>query len=153
MSGDRDPRYRLSDVERDEAISALADAYAEGRLDEAEFGQRMGAASSSRFAADLDPLFADLPPRPTRRAVAVRTSRAPGRGGPPMLLVPFAAVAAVLLVGYGWILVPVLLLLLARGLPRPPHGPGRRAHRSCAGPWTRYPGSWRVTGPGAPAGR
>ena len=60
--------YRLSDAERTEAISALADAFAEGRLDAEEFDTRMGAASQARLATDLDPLFVDLPQRAPKLA-------------------------------------------------------------------------------------
>ena len=57
--------YRLSDAERNEAIEALTDAYVDGRLGSEEFEERMTQASSAVHAADLDPLFADLPPRRT----------------------------------------------------------------------------------------
>ena len=71
--------YRLSDDERDEAISALAQAYVEGRLDEAEFDGRMGAASSATYATDLDPLFADLPARRGHRTAVVPQRHRPPR--------------------------------------------------------------------------
>ena len=56
---------RLSDAERDEAAEMLRQHFTEGRLDQVEFEQRLGAALTARFAADLVPLFVDLPdPRP-----------------------------------------------------------------------------------------
>lgn len=55
--------YRLSDHERSLAISALSDAFSEGRLDGDEFRERMSAASEAKLASDLDPLFVDLPGR------------------------------------------------------------------------------------------
>lgn len=53
--------YRLSDEERNTAISALGDAYAEGRLDAEEFSARMSVATEAKLATDLAPVFADLP--------------------------------------------------------------------------------------------
>ena len=53
--------YRLSDAERSTAISALGDAYAEGRLDAEEFGVRMSTATEAKLATDLAGVFADLP--------------------------------------------------------------------------------------------
>ena len=56
---------RLSDAERDAAIEMLRDHFAAGRLDQVEFGDRMQRALEARFAADVLPLFDDLPdPRP-----------------------------------------------------------------------------------------
>lgn len=56
---------RLSDAERDEAVTMLREHFEEGRLDQSEFTERMEAALAARFAADLTPLFVDLPdPRP-----------------------------------------------------------------------------------------
>jgi len=55
------PSPRASDADRDTALARLRDAFADGRLTEAEFDQRSHAALSSRTTADLDPLLADLP--------------------------------------------------------------------------------------------
>ena len=56
---------RLSDADRDAAAEMLRQHFTEGRLDQVEFDQRLGAALTARFAADLVPLFTDLPdPRP-----------------------------------------------------------------------------------------
>ncbi|HYO17357.1 MAG TPA: DUF1707 domain-containing protein, partial [Dermatophilaceae bacterium] len=101
--------YRLSDVERDEAIAALGDAYAEGRLDHDEFEVRLEAAARAVFASDLDPLFADLPrSRPAVSPVASvprrqGSARRPGHGGPPVgaLLV----LLALAVVTHAWLLI------------------------------------------------
>lgn len=113
--------YRLSDAERDEAISALADAYADGRLTAAEFDERMAAASAARFAADLDGLFSDLPPRPATPVPVAAPQRRPERRRTafPLMLVPIAAVLAVLaIIGMPWFLLPMVFFWFAWGGPR-----------------------------------
>lgn len=56
---------RIGDRERDQATECLREHMAAGRLDPAEFEQRIEAALSARYADDLRPLFIDLPaPRP-----------------------------------------------------------------------------------------
>jgi hypothetical protein len=52
---------RASDQERDEAVQRLQTAFAEGRLDDREFDERMRAALAARTRTDLAPLFDDLP--------------------------------------------------------------------------------------------
>ena len=54
-----------TDRARAAATAALADGYAEGRLDGAELERRTEAALTARTSADLAALFSDLPaPRP-----------------------------------------------------------------------------------------
>lgn len=61
---------RIGDADRDRAVELLREHLAQGRLDQLEFDDRLGAALSARTAADLDPLFLDLPgPRPDRSVV------------------------------------------------------------------------------------
>lgn len=56
---------RLSDADRDAAVEMLRQHFTDGRLDETEFSDRMGAALVARYADDVAPLFDDLPaPRP-----------------------------------------------------------------------------------------
>lgn len=51
-------------------MDLLREHLAQGRLDPPEFDDRLGAALSARTAADLDPLFSDLPgPRPNSSVV------------------------------------------------------------------------------------
>lgn len=52
---------RAGDADRDRTITVLREAFAEGRLTEAEFEQRMSSASAARTFADLQALTADLP--------------------------------------------------------------------------------------------
>ncbi|HEX8861396.1 MAG TPA: DUF1707 domain-containing protein [Actinomycetes bacterium] len=60
------PSPKASDADRDQALERLRDAFADGRLTEEELDQRSRAALTSRTAADLERLLADLPvtPRP-----------------------------------------------------------------------------------------
>lgn len=69
---------RASDSERDAAAGRLQAAFAEGRLGDAEFDERMRAALTARTRTDLARLTTDLPaeaPAP----LPVPTGRQPGR--------------------------------------------------------------------------
>jgi hypothetical protein len=66
---------RVSDAERDAVAAELAEHLKEGRLDTAEFDERVGQAVTAKTRGDLDRLMADLPrpdpgppPPPARRA-------------------------------------------------------------------------------------
>jgi hypothetical protein len=64
MSDFTDPsesRLRLSNAERDQAVSALEAHARDGRLTESELATRSAAARSAVTRGDLAPLFADLP--------------------------------------------------------------------------------------------
>jgi hypothetical protein len=52
---------RASNAERDVVAGKLQDAFAEGRLDDAEFDERMRAALTAKTHAELDTLLTDLP--------------------------------------------------------------------------------------------
>ena len=73
------PAIRASDRERDAATHRLQDAFAEGRLDDAEFDVRMRSALSARTQADLDGLLADLPAAGPAPAGPGSAGRGPGR--------------------------------------------------------------------------
>jgi len=68
---------RASDRERDAVVQRVQDAFAEGRLDDAEFDERTRAALTARTHAELDALLADLPA--PAGAVPVVPGRGPGR--------------------------------------------------------------------------
>ena len=73
-----DGELRVSDAERRQVADALAEHYAEGRLDESELNERLGAAMGAKTRNDLAPLLSDLPrrgapeppPRPRPRRAA-----------------------------------------------------------------------------------
>jgi hypothetical protein len=60
-------------------VQRVQQAFAEGRLDDAEFDQRMRAALVARTHADLDVLLADLPAAAAGLAPAASRRRGPGR--------------------------------------------------------------------------
>jgi DUF1707 SHOCT-like domain len=77
---------RASNGERDAVATRLQDAFADGRLDDAEFDERMRAALTAKTHADLDALLADLPDRAPNAAVSVPAAR-PAGGSPGRLAV------------------------------------------------------------------
>ncbi len=52
---------RISDADRAEVADRLSKHYSDGRLDQAEFDERLDRAMKAKTHADLDGLFADLP--------------------------------------------------------------------------------------------
>jgi len=52
---------RISDAERADVADLLSRHYGDGRLDQAEFNQRLDQAMKAKTYADLGGLFADLP--------------------------------------------------------------------------------------------
>src|SRR5579863_3179411 len=98
---EQDPRgfppgdLRVSDAERDLAVSELGRAFQAGRLTADEFEQRCGQAFASRTGKELTALLADLPvePDPIETAVARRAARPPA---PAPRVVVGASVAATL---------------------------------------------------------
>ena len=79
----RNPAVRASDRERDAVVQRVQQAFAEGRLDDTEFDERMRAALTARTHADLDGLLADLPAETAAPGLvpvtAGRGSSGPGR--------------------------------------------------------------------------
>jgi hypothetical protein len=53
---------RISDAERSEVADLLSRHYGDGRLDQAEFNERLDQAMKAKTYKDLSGLFADLPP-------------------------------------------------------------------------------------------
>ena len=72
---------RVSDAERTEVADLLSQHYGDGRLDQAEFDQRLDQAMQARTYRDLSGLFADLPPTRAGRARPARPARSPRHWG------------------------------------------------------------------------
>ena len=99
---------RVSDAERNEVADKLSRHFADGRLDQAEFKERLDAAMSAKTQGDLAGLFDDLPPLATEPPPPSRRRR----------LVPFLVMLAILLVAAGstisfWHVMQVPWLLIA----------------------------------------
>lgn len=81
------PRMRAGTTDRQAAVDRLTTHFADGRLDAAEFDQRVAAAYGSTYLDELSPLFVDLPEaRPERPPWAAgpyghRPPGLPGAGG------------------------------------------------------------------------
>jgi hypothetical protein len=58
------PAIRASSADRERTVDVLKAAFAEGRLTQDEYDERMGAAYEARTYGDLDALVADLPVGP-----------------------------------------------------------------------------------------
>ena len=56
-----DQNLRVSDAERQAVTDRLAEHFADGRLDQVEFDERVGRAMNAKTRADLSGLFDDLP--------------------------------------------------------------------------------------------
>jgi hypothetical protein len=109
-------QVRASDVERENALRALAAHFADGRLDRAEFDERADVALAARTQSQLHALFADLP-GPAPAPVALPDAGAPPASAALRRVRRGVAVSGVPLVP----LVPVLLVLAVmaavHGLP------------------------------------
>ncbi len=79
MSQTPDPvPQRVGDAERDQAATYLREALAQGRLEPAEFDERLDRALRAKTQADLEPLFEDLPgPKPGQTVAPGSSFQAP----------------------------------------------------------------------------
>jgi len=73
------PAIRASDQDRDAVVQRLQQAFAERRLDDDEFDDRMRAALTARTSADLDRLTGDLPAAAPGGAAPAAAGVKPGR--------------------------------------------------------------------------
>jgi hypothetical protein len=119
------PGMRIGDSEREAAVSALGEHYASGRLTREEYDERADRALKARTAAEVAPLFTDLPaphpyapatPRVARPAPSTSTPwpayRAPVRRGPRLPLLPLILVV----VGLAMLLKAPFLVFLVLGV-------------------------------------
>ncbi|MFH8440799.1 DUF1707 domain-containing protein [Streptomyces sp. NPDC018026] len=75
------PELRASDADRERVAEVLRDALAEGRLDMAEFEERLDATYSARTYGDLAPITRDLPVGEVAAAPRVSMTKEPERDG------------------------------------------------------------------------
>lgn len=118
---DDDGDIRIGSAEREEALAALAEHHAAGRLDANDYEDRRGKATDAIVRRDLTTLFADLPePRPTFRPAA-GVARPLGKGSASqgkvartlVSLSPFIAIAAFFLTRswLAFLLIPVIAIV------------------------------------------
>ncbi|MFY9926908.1 MAG: DUF1707 domain-containing protein [Streptosporangiaceae bacterium] len=88
-----DQHLRVSDAERQAVTDRLAEHFSEGRLDQAEFDERVGQAMGAKTRADLSGLFADLPE--TAKPAPSTLPDVHRRRGHPVLLIALLVVLAI----------------------------------------------------------
>jgi hypothetical protein len=114
-----DQHMRVSDAERQAVADRLAEHFSSGRLDQAEFDERVGKAMSAKTRADLNGLFDDLPETGAPAATDSSTGQLRRRHRHPVLLaalIVFVAIAAAHVVWpLLWIGFLVAIVLFATG--------------------------------------
>jgi hypothetical protein len=124
-----DQHMRVSDAERQAVADRLAEHFSSGRLDQAEFDERVGKAMSAKTRADLHGLFDDLPETGAPAAADPSTGQLRRRHRHPVLLaalIVFVAIAAAHVVWpLLWIGFLVAIVLFATGT----FGHGRSGQR------------------------
>jgi hypothetical protein len=81
------PALRASDADRDRVIEVLRAAVADGRLDQAEFDERLDAALAARTIDALAPLTADLIAAPGSGALTLPLAGAPAQPAAELLTI------------------------------------------------------------------
>ena len=124
---------RIGDAERDDAVSALGDHFAAGRLTREELDERIDRAMVARVDSDLAPLFRDLP-RPVAPS-ALKPGRPVTGPSPVVLLAPvllIALVVAAMLFQAPWLIWSFLWIFMVTGFwgrrRFRPYGPGPGHH-------------------------
>ncbi|SRR6266487_3079783 len=77
------PYLRISDAERAAVADRLSKHYSDGRLDQAEFDERLDRAMRAKTHADTADLFADLPDGGPAQALPPGQEVPPGHAMPP----------------------------------------------------------------------
>jgi hypothetical protein len=137
---------RVSDAERQAVADQLSKHFAEGRLDQAEFDERLSQAMNAKTYRDLDGLLTDLPGTQTSgggglppAGGAGLTSRAPGSVPQRRIVKPLAfivlAIVALSIASHavawafgGWVWITVIVLIaaaFAKRSRRPSHDQSR----------------------------
>jgi hypothetical protein len=133
---------RVSDAERQAVADQLSKHFADGRLDQAEFDERLSQAMSAKTYHDLDGLLTDLPSTEASGGAGLPpaggrvTGRAAGsvpqrRVARPLLLI-VAAIVVLSIAGHaaawafgGWLWITVIVLVVVAFARR-----GRRTHHT-----------------------
>ncbi|GAA4541202.1 DUF1707 SHOCT-like domain-containing protein [Amycolatopsis samaneae] len=132
------PELRISDQDREAALTALGEHMSAGRIDIDEFGERSARITAAKTRGDLSAVFADLPqphprfdqpwqtvsappvPQATAAPPAPRSSWTPAQRAVAALtpLVWIAAIVLMVSAGVSWLilLVPIGLTAVGRGL-------------------------------------
>jgi hypothetical protein len=100
---------RVSDAERADVADRLSKHYSDGRLDQAEFNERLDRAMQAKTRGDLSGLFSDLPnaEEPRKEVRKVQQQEAPPRRRRPVSRI------------LGLILIVVVTVFIARALMWP----------------------------------
>jgi hypothetical protein len=107
---------RIGDAERERAAAELGEHFAEGRLANDEYDERLDAIWTARTGADLAPVFEDLPQRRTEPVPAPTTRRGGRSRRLPVLPVVAVLVAlSILTDALFWLLIFVLMAFGALG--------------------------------------
>ena len=122
-----DGDIRIGSAEREQALAALAEHHAAGRLDSNEYEDRRGRATDAVVRRDLTALFVDLPePRPAlapARGTAVSRPTSARKGSHPtaqnkvartlVSLAPFIGIGAFFLTRswLAFLLIPVIVII------------------------------------------
>jgi hypothetical protein len=137
------PHLRVSDQDREQAASEIREHYAAGRLDSAEFEERVQAAYDARTQRELNAISADLPalpPKPPTTTELIRqtvssTSLVGNAGAAGTLFLVCTGIWAITGAGGSfwpkWVLV-FMLVSVARGIRRDQRR-ARRANRRRGG--------------------
>ena len=91
--GSAGSHLRISDSERADVIDRLSGHYADGRLDQAEFNERVDQATRAKTRSDLSGLFADLPETEESAGPAAQPGERPQHHI--LLIVAFVVIAVV----------------------------------------------------------
>ena len=117
-----DSNLRASDAERNEVADRLSRHFAEGRLDAAEFKERLDRAMGATTRGDLEGLFDDLPRLGPETAVVPAQGNRRRRLIPVMVMVGLLAVVSGITIPYvhfSWILIAAVALLVWQRAGRP----------------------------------
>jgi hypothetical protein len=77
MPSQYQPHQRFTEADRDKIAGRLRDAFADGRLDQPEFSNRLDKLYDVTTYGELEPLVRDLPPVRTHSTPAVARSAGP----------------------------------------------------------------------------